>query len=140
MALFLYFSGGISIFIFPLCEGEFGLIFNSTLWSLLGSSFWGTVGIVYLYCTRGGFSRASRFTWGVLLIFSASVMNVEASQVIENIDFWMDKFPRHSASVLLALKLLLEMGKEMIAFGIAAIGAGVATFAIFEELPSKEKS
>lgn len=114
---------------------ELSLVLNSVFWSgtflLIQSGF--IVG--YLYRSRGGSGRQARLVLGFLLVLTSALMFSGFESVAKNAAAWQPHFSGTYSSFFIVFQELLAYGKDIIAFGLAAIGANVAASTM---VPSSE--
>lgn len=111
---------------------EFNLLFTPLFWSSAFLFASCTLIVGYLFFTKGGSSRGSRFFFGLLLIISAAAMFSGFEEISSNVTFWKPHFSATYSNFLRGLILSLLYAKSLISFGFAALGSNIAANAIDE--------
>lgn len=86
--------------------------------------------IVYLHVKRGASSRNALFVFGLTLIFAAAIMNSSFKEISDNTAFWTNFAPSSLKSTMYGLKQFIEYAKDVVGFGIAALGANLSASAM----------
>jgi len=109
-------------------------------YTVLEPLFWYTALLFFLcmclvgfaYQKRGGETRRMRFSYGILLIIAAVMMDGSCAVIAHNIDTWRSSFDASYLTFILLLKQGVEYEKGIVTFGFAALGASLAASAIVE--------
>ena len=117
---------------------ELSLVLNSQFWSamLLLAQCAGIVAL--LFCTNGGSTRNARFFFGISLIVSASLMYYGLDLIALNAESWQPHFKPTYSNFFAYLTTFIIYAKNIVSFGLAAIGANITAYAITENIKSKE--
>lgn len=111
---------------------ELSLVMDSHFWSGLILLAECCFLIGYLYLTRGGSARNVRFSLGLLLVLASALMFSSFEQVAKDAEALRSLFPSEYSNFFLVVELALTYAKNIIAFGIAALGANLAAHSITE--------
>lgn len=128
-----YIVFGAIVFVPLFWPRELGLVLDQFFWLGLFLFAYCVAIIFYLFWSRGGSSRNSRFSFGLILIIAAAAMNSGFEQIAKNGEFWSTHFPNSYLSFFIWLKILVTYARDVVAFGIAALGANIAAHAIMEQ-------
>ena len=110
------------------------------LWLVLDRVFWASVVmfalciavIFLLFWTQGGSSRNAQFSFGILLILAAAIMNSGFEQIIVHGEKWAPRFPISYTNFFIIFKQVITYARDVVAFGIAALGANIMASAILK--------
>jgi hypothetical protein len=111
---------------------ELSLLFNSLFWSAAMLFLLSSAMVGYLYATHGGSSRGTRFYFGLCLVIAASFMFSGFEHIAQNTVKWAPLMQKDYPSLLVLLSEFVSYTKNIVSFGIAALGANVAANAIVE--------
>jgi cbb3-type cytochrome oxidase subunit 3 len=107
---------------------------------LLGGQFWAatllfliSVGVIaFLYRNHGASDRGALVFFGALLILAAAIMSGSFEAVAKDNDFWRQHFPGRYGDFFILTGIAIAYAKDIVAFGIAAIGANIVAAAILD--------
>jgi hypothetical protein len=122
-----------SIIVLPFVwQPVYGLLLDVVFWPTALQFVLSGAVIAYLFRKRGASSRAALFIFGSLLILSAASMNMGLSHIAKNNDFWEPYFEKSWDSFFVWAHIIVSHAKDIVAFGIAAIGANIMAAAMLD--------
>ena len=103
---------------------ELSLIFNSLFWASTLLLILTIIMLIYLY-KNGASSEKVLFVFSLMFIIGSAQMYSGFEELASNIGHWKPYFENTYPRLFILLPMFIEYTKNIIAFGIAAIGAGI---------------
>lgn len=111
---------------------ELSLLFDNVFWSAALLFLLSCAMIAYLYITHGGSSRGTRFYFGLYLAIAAAFMFSSLEHIAQNASQWEPLMLKDYPRLFILLSEFVSYTKNIVSFGIAALGASIAASAIIE--------